>query len=263
MLYLKQVKFRTPESVELEYTLAGIGNRVLALLVDYILWALTLALVMLLGTLFASEIIRVLGNIFGTEALELWLAATMLLAVFVVYVGYFTFFETIWRGQTPGKRIANIRVLKEDGSTVGLVQAMLRSLIRPIDDLLFIGFFLILFTPFEKRLGDFAAGTIVTQEIGDTAKRSAEIVFSPAADSAGDWLEQNTAIGALEPNDFVVLREFLQRRSQMTTAVKVDVALKLTEQLRGKVGLPDLPKGMTVETFVEGLFLAYQKQTER
>ena len=260
MKYLKKVRFRTPESVELEYSLAGLGNRTFALVIDYTLWVLVLVLLGIFGTLFATEITEALGSTLGTENLELWLSALFFLSLFVVYVGYFSFFETIWRGQTPGKRVANIRVLREDGGTVGLLQAVLRGLLRPIDDVLFLGFFLILLTDSEKRLGDWAAGTIVVQEIGDTAKRETDIALGATAESAATWLEEKTKISAINPDDLVLLREFLQRRNLMKSAVKIDVATKLAECLRPIVGLPKLPKGMTVEMFLEGLFIAYQRQ---
>ena len=105
------VRIQTPESVELEFTLAGVGSRGVALIIDYIVlggmllvsfWLWLLALTQL------SEWDTVLSV--DTDTLELWITAISSLLAFALYVGYFVGFETIWYGQTPGKRYSKIRV---------------------------------------------------------------------------------------------------------------------------------------------------------
>jgi uncharacterized RDD family membrane protein YckC len=159
MHLFNKIKFSTPESVELEFTLAGIGSRAWALIIDYLLLALSLVLCIVIWAFIYNQLFYIGEEIFGS-GFRLWMTAIAWLIIFFIYIGYFVFFETLWQGQTPGKRIAKIRVVRDDGSPLGLQQATLRSLLRPIDQNLFIGAFLIMFSKSEKRLGDVVAGTI-------------------------------------------------------------------------------------------------------
>src|SRR5574341_1805797 len=103
----ERMAVRTPEHVELRFLLAGPGNRFLALLVDLVIqWLLLLGIILALGGLFwlmqwsPGDLI---GKRMGSRV-GLWLLAGFTLLLFVLQWGYFTLFETIWSGQTPGKR---------------------------------------------------------------------------------------------------------------------------------------------------------------
>ena len=260
--YFNKITIQTPESVELEFTLAGIGNRALALLlIDYPLWILLLFGVIYLASFVRKPIVDWvvwLGG--GAEQVELWLGALGLLLFFVFYVGYFVIFETVWQGQTPGKRIAKIRVIRENGQPAGLFQATLRSLLRPIDDILFIGFFLIVLTPKEKRLGDWMAGTLIVQAERPVVSKG--LTVSQDADSIAERLLDLANLSLLQPDDFAVIREYLQRRTGMARKARSKLSLKLAHQAKTLIGLEDLPADMTPDVFLEAVYLAYQKLGE-
>ena len=115
MRLFNRYTLHTPESVELEFTLAGIGNRAYALLIDYIILGLIL-IVFLVGVLIFNSGLQTIQILVGsTDRLELWLIAVQALIGFFIYVGYFVFYETVWSGQTPGKRYVKIRVIRDDG----------------------------------------------------------------------------------------------------------------------------------------------------
>ncbi|MCG8363398.1 MAG: RDD family protein [Pseudanabaenales cyanobacterium] len=257
--YFNQITIQTPESVELEFTLAGIGNRALALLlIDYPLWVLLLVMVIYLGSLVSQQIVDLvvfLGG--GTESIELWLAAMSLLLFFIIYVGYFVIFETLWQGQTPGKRVAKIRVIRENGQPAGLFQATLRSLLRPIDDILFIGFFLIVLTPKEKRLGDWMAGTLIVQTERPVVSKAPSI--SQAAEPIAEELLQIANLSLLQPDDLAVIREYLQRRTVMAPKARSKLSLQLARQAKTLIDLEHLPSDMTPDAFLEAVYLAYQR----
>jgi uncharacterized RDD family membrane protein YckC len=254
MRFFNRVKVRTPESVELEFTLAGIGNRTVALVVDYLIWGAAL-----IGILIVWSIVSVqLSRYININNVELWLTAISILIVFTVYTTYFVFFETLWQGQTPGKRYAKIRVIRDDGQPVGVSQALLRSLLRPFDDILFLGMLLIILGKREKRLGDWAAGTIVIQEERPVA--AASFAVSEEARSLADDLLRTANISALLPDDFAVIREYLQRRYSLDSRAKSDLSLQLARQARDLIGLQDLPFQMTPDLFLEAVYLAYQEQ---
>ncbi|KOR35732.1 MULTISPECIES: RDD family protein [Planktothricoides] len=258
MNIFNRVKIQTPESVELEFTLAGIGSRTYALCLDYLYWLLSLVILIILYLIFFAISVNFLQDLLGGDRLELWGFAILGLIFFFVYVGYFAFFETLWQGQTPGKRQAKIRVIRDDGRPVGLPQATLRSLLRPVDDLLFIGMFMIMFGQREKRIGDWVAGTLVVQD--EEAVASAEFSFSEKADSLADRLLEATDISGLSPDDFALIREYLRRRSSLFSEAKVELSYQITQRVQTALNLEKMPKGVTAELFLEAVYLAYQKR---
>jgi uncharacterized RDD family membrane protein YckC len=258
MSMFNRIKIQTPESVELEYTLAGLGSRAYALCLDYLYWLLSLLILVILYLIFFAISVDFFQDLLGGDRLELWAFAILGLIFFFVYVGYFTFFETLWQGQTPGKRKAKIRVICDDGRPVGLPQATLRALLRPVDDILFIGMFMIMFSQREKRIGDWVAGTLVVQDEEGVAP--AEFSFSEKADSVADRLLEATDISSLKPDDFALIREYLRRRSSLFPEAKAELSHQLTQRVQTALNLTRIPKGTTAELFLEAVYLAYQKR---
>jgi len=260
MNFFNKVTVQTPESVELEFTLAGIGNRAYALLIDYIVLGLTIVLFWIAWAIFSFGLIDVLTTQFGNSRnVGLWLIAIAILLNFFIYMGYFVFFEVLWQGQTPGKRYAKIRVIRDDGRRVGIQQATLRTLLRPIDETLFIGALLIMLGRQEKRLGDWAAGTIVIQE--EYLVAATTFPISQQAQDLATQLPEIANLSQLLPDDFAGIREFLQRRQGMTSQAKADLSLQLARQIKTIISLEKLPAPFTSEVFLEAVYIAYQAST--
>jgi uncharacterized RDD family membrane protein YckC len=256
MHLFKRVQFDTPESVELELTLAGIGSRAWAMMIDYLILAAIWVVFVIAWVFISTQVIDLFTDIFG-EALPLWLLALFIIANSAIYAGYFVFFETFWQGQTPGKRIAKIRVVRDDGRPIGLQQASLRSILRPLDDFLFIGAFLIIFSRLEKRLGDLAAGTIVIQ--AQPTNKSTTFTISEQAKSLHRNLRETADLTTLLPDDFAVIREYLLRRGSMTKKARASLSLKLSQQVQAIINLENLPVNVTADVFLEAVYLAYQQ----
>lgn len=260
MTLLKTINIQTPESVELEFTLAGIGNRALALLADYFLIFLLLSLVSILASFISEQLTNALV-LFGTDAeqINLWLVAIAILVTAAIYGGYFVGFETFWQGQTPGKRATKIRVITENGKPEGVFQATLRSLLRPVDDILFMGFFCILFSEREKRIGDWLAGTLVVQS--ETVVGDAKVSISPNSQRLATVLMSQADIGNLLPDDFATLRTYLLRRQILTNAARKELSVQLAQQLQDMIDLQELPEQqIPAEQFLEAVYVAYQQQ---
>lgn len=258
MRFFNRITFQTPESVELEFTLAGIGNRALALLIDYTVLAVTLLVFFLTWTVFSTQLFNFFEELItNARNLGLWLIAIFFLLAFAIYISYFVFFETLWFGQTPGKRVAKIRVVRDDGRLIGLQQATLRALLRPFDETLFIGAFLIMLSRREKRLGDLAAGTIVIQAQIPTA--SATLIISEQAKELHEKLIEIADFSQLLPDDFAVIREYLQRRGAMSLKARASLSLKLAEQVQAIINLENLPEAVTPDVFLESVYLVYQQ----
>jgi uncharacterized RDD family membrane protein YckC len=253
MKLLNRVKSQTPESVELEFILAGVGNRTYALVIDYLIWGFTLFLLLVGWALLYSQIAWL-----QLPSIRPWVVAIQILILFGVYIGYFVLFETLWRGQTPGKRYVKIRVIRDDGRNVGIQQSILRSLLRPIDDLFCLGLLLILFTAQEKRLGDWVAGTISIQEGQAVSDR--EIVLSPEASDLATRLIEIGQIFRLTPDEFATIRRYLYRYPALSLAAKNQVSDRLAQQLLERIELADRPPTRDAHLTIEAVFLAYQQQ---
>lgn len=255
MKFFNKITLQTPESVELEFTLAGIGNRAYALIIDYIILGFTLLLSLILAIFLTSQLGSNTGNFQG-EALK-WLWAIEALIAFTIYIGYFVIFETIWQGQTPGKKRIKIRVICDDGKPVRLAQSVLRALLRPVDDILFVGVFLIALAKKEKRIGDLVAGTIVIQN-----EQTSKLANFPISDEAKDLAVQlriEADINNLLPEDFVVIRDYLQRRKSMILKYQHELSRKLANQVKEIIGLENIPDDYSNNQFLEAIYLAYQQ----
>lgn len=253
MKFLNRVKSQTPESVELEFILAGIGNRTQALTIDYLIWGLTLFVLLVTWGFLFSQITWL-----QSELIRSWFWAIQLSILFSVYIGYFVLFETWWHGQTPGKRYVKIRVIRDDGRNVGLQQSLLRALLRPIDDILYLGLLLIVFTPQEKRLGDWVAGTISIQEGQAVSDRP--IMLSPAATDLSSRLMEIGRIDALTPDEFGTLRKYFYRYPALTPTAKAQVSDRLAQRLLARIELADRPPTIDAHLLIEAVYLAYQQQ---
>src|SRR3982074_2673357 len=172
----------TPERVSLQYDIAGIGSRGAAAVVDTAIpCGLVIVVIVALSASFAASA-SFLGFGGGPGAATL-LIGLMALAVLAIADGYFILFEILWNGQTPGKRMLGIRVIRENGYPMRPIDAVIRNLVRIVDWLpggYGIGVLTMLLNKRSKRLGDFASGTIVVRE----GSRGAAVLIMPAAESA-------------------------------------------------------------------------------
>src|SRR5690606_37237315 len=144
----------TPASVQFVSALAGVFGRAVAWLLDrLIILAVYLLLAIILGLLMGG-----LGQRGVVSALLLYCLLDW---------GYMVLFESLWAGQTPGKRALGLRVLQEGGVRVGFEQVLLRNLARAVDGLpvlYAVGGVATLLSRRHQRLGDLLAGTVVIRE---------------------------------------------------------------------------------------------------
>src|SRR3712207_2418567 len=143
----------TPEYVEFRFTLAGLYSRFLAWLLD--------SLIILVATFAVVIVLNISMALFPGFA-----SALTAVIYFLLDWGYGIALETIWSGQTVGKRVMSLRVIQQSGVRIGFYHAALRNLARPVDRLPFfylVGGLTALLSGSHQRLGDMLAGTI---EIG-------------------------------------------------------------------------------------------------
>jgi len=121
--YDDRISIPTPEGVELELVLAGIGSRLVATIVD---------MLVKVGLLIA---LWVIGSAVGGDEAGGFLLAVLIVASFLVFFGYDVAFEALASGRTPGKRAAGLRVVRLGGEPVGFVASAVRNLLRLVDSL--------------------------------------------------------------------------------------------------------------------------------
>lgn len=163
------VAFDTPENVVFGYIVAGIGSRFLAALLDTFL-IVTLQIVTNFTLLFIVS--RIAGESvldFGSNRGLSLLAAIFGLISFAFLWGYYIFFELLWNGQSPGKRLVGLRVIQQNGAPIDVAAAFIRNLVRIIDFLPLyygVGVLTMFIDAKSRRLGDFAGGTLVVYDRG-------------------------------------------------------------------------------------------------
>src|SRR5213596_1492578 len=238
----------TPEHVDVRFELAGVGSRVAAGLLDLLLLWLGLLLLWLGGTTIASDITRPHGMARG------WVTAALILLTFSLVWGYFTLFEALNGGRTPGKQLLGIRVVMDTGRSLTAQAAVVRNLVRFIDcyfpALPFAPALLaIALHPSNKRLGDMAAGTIVVRDrptdwtLGLTAG-------TPAHETAAEAVE--TGPPDLSEEEFRLLDRFLGRLNELAPDVQARITADLVRRFEPRIPrrTPDL-QSYLVTVFAE------------
>lgn len=145
--------------------LGDLGSRIVAGIVDYVIIGVItgiLAILLFVGT--AASVVAGPGMVFGFSG---WVSGVLgiLGVMWLLWLIYFTYFEGT-SGQTIGKKLTHIRVIKEDGSRCDFGSALVRNVLRIVDHLPFLyilGIILIAATDKRQRLGDMLAKTIVVK----------------------------------------------------------------------------------------------------
>jgi uncharacterized RDD family membrane protein YckC len=224
----RRPELELPEEIDLQVELANVGSRTLAIMVDLGLGGLVLFIVYTMTMLLAHDVADDWLTKMSSNALK----TVLTLVIFGFQWGYFNLFEWIWNGQTPGKRLLNLRVIKVDGSPVSGVDVLLRNLSRPIDTLGpmgLIGLVMIFVSKKAQRLGDLMARTLVIHETKIDWSIFDQI--ESAVSSAG--LPQVAAPAIrLTSAQWELLHRYLNRREQFEPDVRQRLALTIYQSLK-------------------------------
>jgi uncharacterized RDD family membrane protein YckC len=241
----------TPEQIPLEFTLATLGSRFLALGADTLAQAgAILALVALVAGIWlvTGPLRDLLG---GGDTVGTWLFAALLLAIFTVYYGYFVFFEITWAGQTPGKRLIGLRVIHASGRPITTHEAILRNLVRVADQLpgiYAVGILTMFLTDRSQRLGDLAADTVVVHEQPVEALREPRLRAPESGPTA------RYGASRLSAEEIALIETFLRRREHLEGVRELrggQIAARIRERLGLKGGEDD-------EEFLERVVAEYR-----
>jgi uncharacterized membrane protein SpoIIM required for sporulation/uncharacterized RDD family membrane protein YckC len=234
----------TPEHVELQFELAGVGSRTAAAMLD-------LVILTLLGTLFWTLIAEMISS--GTMA-GTWAAAlAFLISAFVLFI-YYVLFEGLNAGRTPGKMALGIRVVMDTGRPITLGAAALRNLLRLVDFFfplapLAPGMIAILVSRSNKRLGDHAAGTVVVRD------RPTQWALAPLPATAA---VEDVEVGPpdLSDDEFKLLDRFLARLNDLLPEVRSRLMMELARRFESRVP----PRGAATQEYLLALFAEEQRK---
>ena len=170
------------------------------------------------------------------------MVAILFFLLFSFQFGYFAIFEALWNGQTPGKRWTHLRVIKDSGRPISAYDAILRNLIRIVDYLptfYATGVITMLISSENKRVGDYAAGTVVIHE--KPLQGVSSIWQHPAAPA------QPVAAGPLPQltvDELQLVEAFLNRRSSLEPDVRRAMARQIADSLGHRGVFPPKPARM-------------------
>jgi uncharacterized RDD family membrane protein YckC len=230
----------TPENIEFAYDVAGIGSRFLAAIFDTLL-------IVVLQVALGVVVYMVYLAIEGSDGVQSVLLAVWAVLSFLFLWGYYIVFELIWNGQSPGKRIIGLRVVRTGGRPITFVGSAIRNLVRVIDFLpgfYGLGVVVMFIDGRSRRLGDLAAGTLVVKEQQaitlDSLTARGDGVPPPLPHLPGEQPPAPTLpnVHLLTTQEFELVQEFLQRRATLGRESRARLGVQLAQGLRSRLGLP-------------------------
>jgi uncharacterized RDD family membrane protein YckC len=232
-----KTELELPEEIDLQLEVANVGSRTLAILVDLALCGLVLFTVYSLTFLLARDVTADWIERLSSNAMK----TLLILVIFGFQWVYFNFFEGMWNGQTPGKRLLHLRVIKADGTPVSWIDVLLRNVSRPIDTfgpMGLIGLLMIFASRHAQRVGDLMARTLVIHETPIDWSIFDQIEPAPAPGELSNT-PRAPAI-RLPAAQWELLHRFLNRREQLPADVRQRLAQSLHDTLKPLVKGTDL-----------------------
>jgi uncharacterized RDD family membrane protein YckC len=230
------------EGIDVELSLAGVGSRSVAQLIDLAIEAGVVALVTFLAA----------------SAGELG-AAVVPVVAFAVFLGYPIAFEGFNGGRTIGKAIVGLTVVGADGAPAGFLAVVTRNVVRFVDLLpgtYLVGLIAVLATERNQRVGDLAASTLVVHRRRAVRASAPELGWAPSPSLlAADLALADMArwdLSAVTADELSAVRSFLSRRGELAPEARAQLAQAFAAQLAPKVaGVPlDGPPELLLERIV-------------
>lgn len=224
-------QIETAQNIRIQQTIAGVGDRILAYLIDIVV-QVAYILTLLIG----------MGSLNSSEGSEIWIIYTILALPLMLY---FFLFETFMNGRTPGKAAMKLRVVKLDGSKPDMFVFFIRWVLRLIDISLTSGgiaVLVILVGGKGQRLGDMAAGTTVISEknnptLGANLMASLPDNYSPRYPQVTQLTDaqiqeiKNILDKALVKRDFQVIKKLAEQTSSLLAVTQEQRSLEFLQQV--------------------------------
>ncbi len=221
---LPKLEIITPEQVLFRYETAGLVTRMLAWLLDY-----TLIVAGYIAIVLVCSMLGQVAFIF------------ILLGMFILDFGYFTYFETRSAGQTPGKRLFSLRVISIHGTRIRFADALMRNLLRPIDNLpwiMVVGGTVAFFDRHHRRLGDMAAETVVVREVRRALPQALTVGKERLNTFQSNRSLQQRILNRITRDDRDLILDLAIRRDQLDPEVREELFAAAAMHYRNQFSLP-------------------------
>ena len=245
---MAQIDINTSQNVNLSFTVANLGERLLAFIVDTVIKVI-------LGFILAYilfNFLRLDNFIKGWDQFSIMGFYAIISSPFILYP---LIFESLMEGQTPGKRVFKIKVVKVDGFQASFSDYLIRWIFRLID----FGFFFIpglismTVNKYNLRLGDIASGTAVI-----SLKNDINISHTILEKIDSDYIPTFPQVISLTDNDVRIIKEnFVKARNGQDRQIITKLANKILETL--KLNRDDIP--LTESKFIDTIIKDYNFYT--
>jgi len=228
---MKQLALKTTQNVVIEYPAASVFERIVAGLLDlFIVGILSWFFIYLGVKVFEAFDVDRMGRIF------------LMLLPLVILIGYHALSEYLANGQSVGKRILGIRVVRVDGQRAGMREAMLRSIVLILDMVLssgVLGGLLIATSRRRQRLGDMAANTVVIKSAPPKPFRLKDIVNIKTTE---DYEPTYPQVINFTEKDILQVKETLKRLQKYKNDAHRQAFIKMATRMAKLLDLKEVPR---------------------
>ncbi|MCK0110058.1 RDD family protein [Flavobacteriaceae bacterium S0825] len=193
-----ELQINTTQNVNINFTAASVGERILAWGID---WLIKIAY----GIVIYQIMFKLLTIDEFIEDMDFWSQMAIIAVFYLPVIFYSLLFESLLDGQTPGKRILKIKVVKIDGYQATLSDFIIRWIFRIVDLNMMSGviaLITIITSPRNQRLGDMTAGTSVI-----TLKNNVNINHTILEDLKQDYVPTYPSVIKLSDNDVRIIKD--------------------------------------------------------
>lgn len=244
---MTQLSINTTQNVNINFTAASVGDRIFAQLLDI--------LVMIAYIVVIGFFLDITGLTTTIEAMDNWSIMAVYGIIYSPIMFYTIVQESLWEGQTIGKRIMKTKVIKLDGYQAGFGDYLVRWLFRLVEVFIgngIIGLIAIIASQKNQRLGDMAAGTAVI-----TLKNKVNINHTIIQDINSDYVPTYPLVIKLSDNDVRIIKETFE--TAITTRDYATI-IKLREKVLSVTGIKN--QSGNDQDFIRTLLKDYNYYTQ-
>ncbi|RNL85627.1 RDD family protein [Sinomicrobium pectinilyticum] len=246
---MAELQINTTQNVNISFTAASVGERILAYIID-----------MLIKVAYAVVVYQILFRLLAFDRLlsgmDQWSQIAVVLIFFLPFIFYTLLFESMLEGQTPGKRLLKIKVVKIDGYQASFPDYLIRWFLRIVDINMLSGIIAIIsIVASEKsqRLGDMTAGTSVI-----SLKNKVTIDHTILENLQEGYQPVYPSVIRLSDNDTRIIKEtFLSAKKSRDRLVMLKLKTKIEEVIQVKAVEPD------VNSFIDRVLKDYNYFTQK
>jgi len=192
---MQTIRITTSQNIDIDYEIGGLGERILARLIDFAVFIIPLILFAISGALINARNSTII-------------IVVIIIIVAILFVFYDLLCEVFMSGQSIGKRVMKIKVISIDGGRPSFGQYLLRWLFRIVDfSLTFGGCALITAAVSDKcqRLGDIVAGTTLIKT--SPRAKTGSLAFEPAVEG---YIPVFNEVTQLKDKDIIFIHEVIE-----------------------------------------------------